>query len=150
MARFQYRLQKVFDLRERRKKQQEQRVLDAQAQVKQVEDRIAAKHQEIRTLSDLMKTAPGSSLADYDRFIYKLRQDLDELHLERRYALDRLEVEKQLLQKAQSDLEALIKHKEKAIEEWKEEEKARELKQLDEVAGQRFFRQMAAAAEEDE
>ena len=46
-------------------------------------------------------------------------------------------------------MEALVKHKEKAYDEWKAEEKRAEMKVLDEVATQRFFRNKLAKAVED-
>ena len=55
----------------------------------------------------------------------------------------------QLLIKAQAELEALVKHKERTHEEWLEEEKQKELKLMDEIAGQRFFRSKEANLEAD-
>ncbi|MBY0402899.1 MAG: hypothetical protein K2X66_03315 [Cyanobacteria bacterium] len=141
MARFKYRLQKVFELRERRKKEQEEAVVKAQARVREVEERIQAKKNEIRLLKQNMLTAPHTLMAAHDEFIHTKLQELDSLYLDLQAAKDLLEWEKQLLLKAHSELEALVKHKEKAIEMWKEEEKQKEMKQLDEVAGQRYFRQ---------
>jgi flagellar export protein FliJ len=144
MARFVYRLQKVYELRERKKKQQEQRVLEAQAQVKKAELALEKHYQQLAELAEFMKTAPPSFYENYDR--YKEQQKLEEDQLKQAIQLahEHLALQKQLLIKAQADVEALVKHKEKAREEWLEEEKYREMKQLDEIGGQRYFRQQQA------
>lgn len=140
MARFVYRLQKVFELRERKKKEHEQRVIDAQKRVREVETAIEEKQNEIRMVHQNMLTSPHTMMAAHDQFIHHLNEQLVELHQELARAKEALEYERQLLIKAQADLEALIKHQEKAKEEWLEDEKRREMKMLDEIAGQRYFR----------
>ena len=150
MARFVYRLQKVFELRERKKKQQEQRVLEAQAAVKAAELALEQHYQKLGELAVFMRTAPPSFYENYDR--YKEQQKLEEAQLKQniQFAQEHLEHQKQLLIKAQADVEALVKHKEKAREEWLEEEKYLEMKQLDEIGGQRYFRQQEAQRLEEE
>lgn len=140
MARFNYRLQKVFELRERKKKEQERRVAEARARVSQIEQDIQAKKHEIRVLRNNMLTASHVLMEAHDIFIHSLNEQLDQLYRDLALAKQQLEYEMQLLIKAQAELEALIKHKEKAYEEYKEEEKRKEMKILDEVAGQRYFR----------
>jgi flagellar export protein FliJ len=137
---FVYRLQKVYELRERKLKEQERRVIDAQDRLRKVEAKIVAKRTEIRTMQADMQQAHFTMLEVYDRFLYKLAQDLEELAYEKQRAQDHLAYQKQLLIKAQADLEALTKHKESAKEVWLEEEKVRDMRQMDEVAGQRYFR----------
>jgi flagellar FliJ protein len=141
MARFVYRLQKVFELRERKKKEQEQRVVDAQKAVRKVEQAIEEKIQERRAVKEHMLSSPGTMMDVADRFMHHLNQQLDELREDLRQAELQLEIERKLLNKAHAELEALVKHKEKMHEEWFEEEKRQEMKQLDEVASQRYFRQ---------
>lgn len=151
MARFVYRLQKVYELRERKKKDQEQRVVEAQAKVREVEAMIEAKKNEIRLIRQSMLNTPHTLFAAHDDFLYKLNHELDGLYRNLEMAKQRLAYERELLVKAQAELEALAKHKEKAYEEWQEEEKQQEMKMLDEVAGQRYFRaQQAALLEEEE
>jgi flagellar FliJ protein len=140
MSRFVYRLQKVFELRERKKKEQEQRVIEAQKAVRRVEQAIEEKYQERRQVKEHMLSSPSLMMAVSDRFLHHLNQQIDELREQLRQAQLKLEAERRLLTKAHADLEALIKHKEKMLEEWRDEEKRLELKQLDEVAGQRYFR----------
>lgn len=140
MARFVYRLQKVFELRERKKKEHEQRVIDAQKRVRDVETAIEDKKNEIRMVRKNMLASPHTLMAAHDQFIHHLNDQLEQLYDDLARAKEALEYERQLLIKAQADLEALVKHKEKAREEWLEEEKKLELKMLDEIAGQRYFR----------
>lgn len=149
MARFVYRLQKVFEIRERKKKEQERRVQQARERVAKIEQEIQAKKHEIRVLRNNMLTAPHVLLEAHDIFIHKLNEELAQLYMDLEVAKQQLEYEKQLLIKAQAELEALVKHKEKAYEEHMEEEKRKEMKMLDEVAGQRYFRsQQETLAEE--
>jgi len=140
MARFVYRLQKVYELRERKKKEHEQRVIDAQKRVRDVEIAIEEKKNEMRMVRKNMLASPHTLMAAHDQFLHHLNDRLDELYEDLTIAKNELEKERQLLIKAQADLEALVKHKEKAREEWLEEEKKLELKMLDEIAGQRYFR----------
>lgn len=149
MARFVYRLQKVYDLRERRKKEQERRVAAAMDRVVQIENGIRAKKTEIRTVRDNMFQAPISLLEAHDIFIKKLNDDLDQLKQDLVFANEQLAYEKQMLLKATMDLEALIKHKEKCYEEFLEEEKIVEMRMLDEVAGQRYFRAQQELIEDE-
>ena len=137
---FKYRLKQVFNLRERKKKEQEQRVVDAQNRVRQVELQIEEKLHEIRSVRQSMLVVHHTLMPATDKFLQKLNDDLTALYEDLALAQQALAHEKQLLIKAQADLEALVKHRDKMYEEWLEEEKRREMKQLDEVAGQRFFR----------
>ncbi len=149
MARFIYRLQKVFELRERRVKEQEQRLIEARRIVQEIEDKIEEKKNEIRLLRQNMLTAPHTLMGSHDDYIHKCNHDLDELAIALQQAeARRLEEAKRLI-KYQSELEALEKHKEKTLEEWKEEQKKIEMKQMDEVAGQRYFRAGLVAQEEE-
>lgn len=150
MARFVYRLQKVFELRERKKKEQEQRVADAQKRVREIEAAIEEKKNEIRLVRKNMMASAHTLMLVHDEYLHLLNQHLDELHRDLEYAKEQLAHERKLLIKAQADLEALVKHKEKTLEEWKEEEKRLEMKQLDEVAGQRYFRAQQSELEEND
>ena len=148
MAGFRYRLQKVFELRERKKKEQEQKVIQAQNRVKEIENQIEEKKNEIRLMRENMLSSHHTLMTVHDAYIHKLNDELDELYIDLDLARQRLAYEKRKLVKAQADLEALVKHKDKVREEWLEEQKRIEMKQLDEVAGQRFFRQKQADREE--
>lgn len=149
MARFVYRLQKVFELRERKKKEQERRVQEAKALVVKIEQDIQAKKYEIRVLRENMLTASHLLMEAHDVYIHILNEQLEQLYQDLEFAKQRLAHEMQLLIKAQAELEALVKHKEKAYEEYMEEEKRKEMKMLDEIAGQRYFRSQQEQLEEE-
>lgn len=150
MARFVYRLKKVFELRERKKKEQEQRVVDAKKKVSDVERAIEEKKNEIRLIRQNMLTSHHTMMAAHDEYLHYMNAELDVLYQDLEIAKQELAYEMELLIKAQAELEALVKHKEKAYEEWLEEEKKREMKQLDEVAGQRYFRAQLEKLEEEQ
>lgn len=141
MARFRYRLQKVYEIRERKKKEQEEAVGRAMARVRSIEEEIEAMKNNIRLLDQSRRTAPHTLFEMYTNYIYTQYQELDGLYQNLAQAKEDLEWEKQLLLKAHAELEALVKHKEKSHEMWIEEEKHKEMKQLDEIASQRYFRQ---------
>ena len=150
MARFQYRLQKVFEMRERKKKEQEKKVAEAQKRVREIETKIEEKKNEIRLVRQNMLSAPHTLMQSHDDYIHYLNEQLDELYNDLELAKQDLAYQRQLLIKAQAELEALVKHKEKVYEEWMEEEKRSEMTQLDEVAGQRYFRAQQEQAEEEQ
>jgi flagellar protein FliJ len=149
MARFRYRLQKVFEMRERKKKEQEEAVGRAMARVRQVEEEIQRVKGEIRTLDENRRKAHHTMFEMYTNYIYTQYNELEVQYQNLAQAKEDLEWEKQLLLKAHAELEALIKHKEKSFEMWLEEEKFKEMKMLDEVAGQRYFRQTQEKLEEE-
>ena len=144
MAKFVYRLQTVFDLRNRKVKTQEQRVVDARRVVREIQSAIEEKRNEIRLLGQNMMSSHYTLLETYDEFIHHCHEQLDQLHSDLEDAEEALSEERTLLVKYQAELEALEKHKEKALEEWTEEQKRLEMKQLDEVASQRYFRAQEA------
>lgn len=150
MARFVYRLQKVYELRERKKKEQERRVQEARARVVQIEQAILAKKHEIRVLRQNMLTAPHVLMEAHDIYIHMLNEQLEQLYRDLEMAKQQLEYERQLLIKAQAELEALVKHKEKTYAEFLEEEKRAEMKRLDEVASQRYFRAQQEKLQEEQ
>lgn len=149
MAKFVYRLQKIFELRERRYKEQEQRVIEAKRRVTHIEGMIEAKKNEIRLLHQNMLTAPHTLMSSHDQYIHKCNLELDQLHEDLEEAKRRHQEEVRLLARYHSELKALEKHKEKAHEEWLEEEKRIEMKELDEIASQRYFRAKLAEAEDE-
>jgi flagellar FliJ protein len=146
---FRYRLQKIYELRERRLEEQKEAVVQAQERVREAEAVVQKIKNDIRLLQQNMLSAPHTLMQAHDDYIHNQYYQLDVAYVNLKAAQDDLEYEKQMLIKAQSDLEALAKHKEKCYEEYLEEEKKREMKMLDEVAGQRYFRQQAERLEEE-
>lgn len=148
MAKFQYRLQKVVEIRERKVKQQEQKVIEARARVQDAVQRVVHKKQEIVDAQKHMMTSLNTMMVFHDKFIHRCYEELEVLVYEKQEADAYLLEQGKILIKFQADVEALVKHKEKAFEEWKDEEKRAEMKIMDEVASQRYFR--AKLAEEEE
>jgi flagellar export protein FliJ len=148
MARFVYRLQKVYEMRERKKKEQEQRVNEARAFLRQQEARKQAILLEIEAVRQHMEISHHTMMQAHDAFLHKLALDQKQAEQDILTAQEQLQQEEQALQVCHQELEALVKHKEGARQEWLEEEKAIEMKMLDEIAGQRYFRNKAANAEE--
>ena len=149
MAKFVYRLKKVFELRERRVKEQEQKVIDAKKVVAEIQAKIDDKKKEAVLVRQNMATTPHTLLEAHHVYIQKCNKDVRLLEMDKNEANAKVKVETDELKKRQAELEALEKHKEKAKEEWLEEQKAIEMKKLDEVASQRYFRNQQIAAEEE-
>ncbi|MEB3206329.1 MAG: flagellar FliJ family protein [Vampirovibrionales bacterium] len=141
MSPFKYRLQKVFELRERKKQEQERRVQHALALVRKIQQQRDAKMQERIAVVRHMQRVDPTMFEFHDRYLQKLDQELQMITSELHQAEAELATERQRLLQAQAELEALIKHKDKATEIWREEQKQQEMKKLDEVANQRYFRQ---------
>lgn len=146
---FRYRLQKIYDLRERRLRAQEKRVREAADAVEAAQAAENAKRQDITKTQAERLQAHHMQWTLYDKWLRKLDRELDRLIEETHAAKRHLDEEREKLLKAQADLEALNKHRDRAKEEWQEEEKQREMKQLDEVATQRYFRATQAAQLEE-
>lgn len=149
MAGFKYRLQKVYDMRLRKKKEQEQVVIDAQNKVRQAIAKVEAIRTESYQLQAQMGQAEPMMMQVYDRYIHKLKGDEKKAQEKVREAEKYLKEQEDKLKELHQALEALEKHKDNQKELWKAEEKAIEMKQLDEVAGQRYFRQQAAKAADE-
>jgi flagellar protein FliJ len=146
---FRYRLQKIYDMRERKKKEQEQVVIEAENAVKRAEARRDEKISEQASVREQRRTLDPMMLESIDLYLQHLAGKIIELQVEVDDANAKLKIEQELLAKLNMELEALEKHKEKSKELWKEEEKAREMKMLDEIASQRYFRQMVERIAEE-
>jgi flagellar FliJ protein len=145
---FRYRLQNIYNLRERKKKEQEQVVNEAQNKCRKIQARIDAKYAEREDVRHQRKTIDPMMLNTIDALLVHLATQILAIKEELEEAQRILKEEEDKLAVCRQELEALDKHKERALEEWKEEEKQAEMKQLDEVASQRYFRQMVEAAQE--
>jgi flagellar protein FliJ len=147
---FRYRLQNIYNLRERKKKEQEQVVNDAQNAVRKVQVRLDAKVAEREDVRQQRKTANPMMLDNIDKLLIRYAQQIVEIKTELEDVQRILAEEEAKLAICRQELEALEKHRERAKEEWLEEENQAEMKLLDEVASQRYFRQMVESAQEAE
>jgi flagellar export protein FliJ len=135
-------------MRERKKKEQEQVVNEAQNAVRKVQVRLDAKVSEREDVRHQRKTINPMMLDTIDKLLVRYAEQIVEIKTELDEANRILKEEEEKLAICRQELEALEKHKERAKEEWLEEEKQAEMKMLDEVASQRYFRQMVESAQE--
>ncbi len=145
---FRYRLQNIYNMRERKKKEQEQVVNEAQNAVRKVQVRLDAKVAEREDVRHQRKTVNPMMLDNIDKLLVRYAEQIAEIKVELDEANRLLKEEEDKLAICRQELEALEKHREKAKEEWLEEEKIAEMKMLDEVASQRYFRQMVESVQE--
>lgn len=147
---FRYRLQKVLDVREREKKEQEQQVLAAKEEVLKIENLIELNRREIATTKVNMRKANFTMYEAYDVFLKHLYEKEVELLEEKEKAEEVLRQEKEKLIEAEKKVKVLEKHKEHSKELYIEEEKKAELKALSETAVQKHFAKTRQNAEDAE
>ena len=147
---FRYRLQKVLDFRIRKKEEQLQEVLKAKAEVDRIQGLINANLQEINGVIQTMRSTTDYRMMDaYDKYLKHLYVKGEELEVQKQQAIQQLEIEKEKLVECEKEVKVLEKHKEKALEAYKEEEKQIEMKQLSEVAVQKYFQRSRERKEEE-
>ena len=147
---FRYRLQKVLDFRIRKKEEQLQEVLKAKAEVDRIQGLIEANLQEINGVIHTMRCTTDYRMMDtYDKYLKHLYVKGEELEVQKQQAIEQLEIEKEKLVECEKEVKVLEKHKEKALEAYKEEEKQIEMKQLSEVAVQKYFQRSRERKEEE-
>ena len=147
---FSYRLQKILEIRIRKKELQLQEVIKAQEEVNRIELLIIKNRQEIENLTQQMRKADPMMYEQYDKFIKHLWEEDEKLQQEKQLALEKLEKEKELLKLREQEVNVLEKHKEHKEEDYIKEQKARELKGLNEIGSQKFFVKSREKKEEDE
>ncbi len=142
---FRYRLQKILEIRIRKKDEQLQAVIKAQEEVDRIELLIIKNLDEIKNLTEQMRSADPMTYETYDNFIKHLWEEDKKLKAEKVVALENLNKEKELLKVKEQEVNVLEKHKEN-----KKEEKARELKELSEIGSQKFFMKQRDLKEDEE
>ncbi len=147
---FRYRLQKVLDFRIRKKEEQLQEVLKAKNEVDRIQGLIDANNNEIAGVIQTMRTTTDFRMMEsYDKYLKHLYEKGEELEKQKQEAVKILEEEKQKLVECEKEVKVLEKHKEKAKEEYFEEEKKAENKLLSEVAVQKYFQKTRSRKEEE-
>ena len=136
---FRYRLQKILEIRIRKKEEQLQQVIKAQEEVHRIEFLIIENQNTIKNLTLQMKQADPRMYEYYDKYIRHLWEEDEKLQQEKLQAQEQLEKEKEILVQREREVNVLEKHKENQKEIYKQEEKARELKELNEIGSQKFF-----------
>ena len=147
---FRYRLQKVLDFRIRKKEEQLQEVIKAKNEVDRIQGLIDANNQEISGVIHTMRTTADFRMMDaYDKYLKHLYEKAEQLENQKQEAIRLLEIEKQKLVECEKEVKVLEKHKEKMLEAYKEEQKQIELKQLSEVAVQKYYQRSKERKEEE-
>jgi len=136
---FRYRLQKILEIRIRKKEEQLQAVIKAQEEVDRIELLIVQNLEQIKTLNLQMKSADPMMYDNYDKFIKHLWEEDEKLKQQKQEATTALEKEKELLKLREREVNVLEKHKEHKKENYIKEQKALELKELNEIGSQKYF-----------
>lgn len=147
---FRYRLQKILEIRIRKKEQQLQAVLKAQQEVQRIELLIIENLKNIEDLTQQMRSADPMMYERYDTFIKHLWEEDKKLNQQKVEAIENLNKEKELLKLREQEVNVLDKHKEHQRENYIREQKALELKELNEIGSQKFFIRSREQKEEQE
>ena len=147
---FRYRMQKMLDFRIRKKEEQLQEVIKAKNEVDRIQGLIDDNNLEISGVIQIMRTTSDFRMMDsYDKYLKHLYEKGEELEKQKEEAIKALEIEKEKLAQCEKEVKVLEKHKERALEQYKAEEKAAEIKQLSEVAVQKYFQKTSERKEEE-
>ena len=148
---FRYQLQKALDLREREEKRVDAEVLDAQRQLaneqgvlNEIELRKAAAQ---KGLSAQMTAGATSDVAASNDYIQSLNMRIELQMRSVRAAQEALNVVKTKQAEVRQARQKLEKHKDIKRAEWLIEDKKREAKRMDEMAGTIFMKKRLAADE---
>ncbi len=125
-------------------------VQKAQQAVYEAEEKIRQNEAEIKQTIESKKTADFKMMEYYDSYLHHLWDKADALEAERQRLQAILDEEKQKLVKCEQEVKVLEKHKENQLNAYREEEKAKELKQFSEIGVQRFFIHKRESIEEEE
>ncbi len=136
---FRYRLQKILEIRIRKKEEQLQVVIKAQEEVNRIEYLIIENRKQIETLTKQMRSADPMMFDQYDKYIKHLWEEDEKLQEEKRQAVENLNKEKEILKIKEQEVNVLESHKEHQKEDYIKEQKALELKELNEIGSQKFF-----------
>ena len=147
---FRYRMQKILEIRIRKKEEQLQAVIKAQDEVRRIEFLILKNREEINNLTKQMKTADPMMYDQYDKFIKHLWEEDEKLQIQKQEAVETLNKEKELLKLREQEVNVLDKHKEHQKEDYIKEEKSRELKELNEIGSQKHFINQVSKRQEQE
>lgn len=148
---FRYQLQKALDLREREEKRVDAEVLDAQRRVAneqgvldEIELRKAAAQ---KGLSAQMTAGATSDVAASNDYIQSLNMRIELQMRALRAAQEALNVVKAKQTEVRTARQKLEKHKDLKRAEWLIEDKKREAKRMDEMAGTIFMKKRLANEE---
>ena len=147
---FRYRLQKILEIRIRKKEEQLQVVIKAQEEVQRIELLIIENLNQIKQLTKEMRSADPMMYEQYDKFIKHLWEEDKKLQTQKQEAIDALNREKEILRIKEQEVNVLEKHKEHHKEDYIKEQKSLELKELNEIGSQKFCIKNREKQEEQE
>ena len=136
---FRYRMQKILEIRIRKKEEQLQAVIRAQDEVNRIELLIIENLNQIKELTAQMRAANPMMYENYDNFIKHLWEEDEKLKNQKKEAEIALEKEKELLRLREQEVNVLEKHKEHQREDYIKEQKMLEMKELNEIGSQKFY-----------
>ena len=146
---FVYRLQKVLNFRIQKKQEQLEVVKQAEAEVRRIEEEIEQNNTEIKNTRHNMRTSAAIHFEAFDKFLKHLYEIDEQLEAKKLLAIKKLEEEMEILTEMEKGVKVLEKHREKMLDQYKEEEKQKEMKVLNEIAGQKHFAKMVTKMEEE-
>ena len=147
---FRYRLQKILEIRIRKRDEQIQVVIKAQEEVNRIELLIIQNLDLIKKTTQEMRSANPMMFEQYDKYIKHLWEEDKKLNVQKEEAIEVLEKEKEILKIKEQEVNVLEKHKEHLKEDYIKEQKALELKELNEIGSQKFFIKNREQQEEQE
>lgn len=108
-------------------------------EIARVEGMIQANLGQIKDTREGMKMADAMMLQHYDNFLQSLYQQDEALRQRKKAAIRFWQEQMAILQELEKAVKVLEKHKEKKKDEYNEEQKQIELRQLNEVGSLRHF-----------
>jgi len=146
---FVYRLQKILNFRIQKKDEQIEVVKRAEREVQRIQNEINENKNTVSVLRKSMYSAHHTMMENYDQYIKHLNDIIDKLEEEKQLAIEKLNEEKATLVELEKGVKVLEKHKEKAAEQYKDEENRIEMKRLDEVAGLKHYAKTQESIKEE-
>jgi len=145
---FHYRLDKVLKYRIQKRDEQINVVLEAQREVQRIQAEIDKNKNSVALLRKTIYQAHHTLMENYDTYIKHLDEIIAQLEIKKQEAIDILNEEKEKLAEMEKAVKVLEKHREKMLDQYKEEQKQAEMKTLNEVAGQKHYAKMQARIQE--
>ncbi len=137
-----FKLQKVLEYRERVLKLEEKKLLEMQAQLKQLKLRQEGLISEIgeksKEITELKKKGDFKFVSMYENFLEKLKAELNILNIQINNFTNEVDKQKKIVVEALNGKKIMESLKDKHLENYKEFLKKEELKMIDELVITRF------------
>ena len=148
MAKFKFRLAPLLKLRESVRDERRGELAEAYHADDLLQQQIGQTQQQMQNLQELCRQQVSPGTVDVDRLVESQRHELllksqeKQLLQQKQRLSDEIERRRQLLVEANREVRVLEKLREKQSQRHQDEENRRQVKQLDEVAGQRAAREV--------